>query len=302
MKLFAGRMAVILPFLVILIIPCSGQNLDNSLLWKISGKGLKKPSYLFGTFHLLNDAYLPAKLPEVLQIFGKADGIVVEMVIDSPSLTKARAHMLMFDKKLSALLDSNAYRLLAVEVQQTLGLDLSAFEHIKPAALSMILSLKYVQTSQADHLQYSGRPLDVFFADEGKRNGKTIHAFETQEEQMQLLLTRLTPEVQAVQLMEMVTFKEKTQEIQERITENYLQQNLQAIYDLSREIEKEMALSAVDAEAMITGRNRKWAAKLPALLEKGTQFIAVGALHLPGPDGLIELLRNQGYTVTAVQP
>lgn len=279
--------------------PLQAQKLDNSLLWEISGNGLSKPSHLFGTYHLLNDGYLADEQPHVLDVFKKADGVVVEVVIDTPAMMKAQMGMIMPDKRLSALLDSAQYQLVKAELQATMGIDLAMLEQIKPIAISVMLSMTYAAGLPIVS-RYSGRPLDRFFADEGKSSGKTVAALETIEEQMDVLFNHFSAEDQAAILLEFVVMKERGQQITRDIVDRYLEQNIAALDDIAQQTSKEMpawgSMDYINAD-----RNKRWIEKLPEILKSGNRFIAVGALHLPGEQGLIQLLRKKGYTVKPIK-
>lgn len=279
--------------------PVFGQKLENSLLWEISGKGLSKPSYLYGTYHLLNDSYLPQKNPKALEAFKKADGVVVEMILDTSASIKIQMGMVMFDNKLSSLLDSSEYQLVKTELQETMGRDIAMFEQVKPMAIAMMLTIVLASTTSPELANYSGQPLDQFFTEEGLRTGKKVQPFETAEEQVDILFNHFTLQQQVEILVETITMKGKSVEGQKEIMANYFAQNIEALYKVNERLIKETP-SWGSMDFITTDRNKRWMEKLPDILKSGNQFIAVGVLHLPGPDGLIDLLRKQGYTVKAV--
>jgi uncharacterized protein YbaP (TraB family) len=285
-------------FLLGILKPLQAQKLENSLLWEISGNGLSKPSFLFGTYHLLNDGYLGAEQPRVLDAFKKADGVVVEVVIDTPAMMKAQMGMVMPDNRLSNLLDSAQYQTVKAELQAAMGIDLGMLEQIKPIAISTMLSMAYTAGSPVLS-RYSGQPLDQYFAAEGKRSGKTVAALETIEEQVDVLFNHFSLKEQADILVEMVTTKERGQQINREIIDSYIAQNISGLDEIEQQTQKEMpawgSMDFINAD-----RNKRWMEKLPAILKSGNRFIAVGALHLPGEQGLIQLLRKQGYTVKPI--
>lgn len=275
------------------------QALENTLLWEVSGKGLSKPSYLFGTYHLLNNEFLDKKQPKALDCFRKSEGVVVETVIDTPSMMKAQMHMVMFDNKVSALLDTAAYRILKKDIQTIMGVDVALLEQMKPMALATILTIGYAKDTNPELAEYKGKPLDQYFATEGTKEGKQVHALETVEAQMTMLFDHYTLQEQAAQLSEMLLKKDLSLRIQKDVTRYYLEQNLQKMYEVSEQTKKDMP-SMSNMDYLTVNRNKAWMNQLPAMLQSGSQFIAVGALHLPGPDGLIDLLRKQGYVVKPV--
>ena len=273
---------------------------DNGLLWEISGKGLTKPSYLFGTFHLLNDSYLPQKQALALEKFQQADGVVVEIVPDTPAMMQAQMKMLMPNNRLSNLLDSTEYSLIAAEVKQHMGMEITALEQIMPMGLSIFFTIVYSKEVIPILENYTGVPLDIYFGQTGQATGKTVTALETVGEQFDLLFGKFTPEEQADQLVEMIQKREIARSTLQEIADNYLQSDLQGILDVSERMQKEMPAYG-SMEYITTDRNKKWMEKLPALLQQGSLFIAVGALHLPGKEGLIDLLRKAGYSVKPVR-
>lgn len=271
----------------------NGQNLEKSVFWEITGKGMKKPSYLFGTYHVVNASYLD-EVPKVKQAFSGADQVTVEMVLDSSKLQAMGIMALMPDKKLSGMISKEDYDLVAEEVKAIMGVDLAMFDQLKPISISVLLTLMYIRQDQAEMLaKYTGAPLDIYFASEGKSKGKKVNTFETMEEQMKILYDGETPEKQAEHLVAFVKSKDEMKATQKELTDHYFNGNLNAMYALSEKYADEMG----DLTYILDDRNVRWMEMLPGLLKDGSQFVAVGALHLTGKKGLITMLRSAGYTV-----
>ena len=283
-----------------LSVPLFGQQSENSLLWEISGNGLAKPSYLFGTYHVLNDGYLSQKNPAALAAFQKADGVVVEVVLDTASMMRAQIGMLMPYNRLSQLLDSAGYQLVKAELLQTAGMDIAAFEQVKPMAIATMLTIAYTTAAAPELSVYTGQPLDRFFASNGAATGKKVQAFETLDEQIDMLFNHFSQSDQALLLVDFIKIKARAIEAQKSLTQYYFSQDIQALYELNEKLMAEMPAWG-NMDFITTDRNKRWMEKLPAMLSEGNRFIAVGALHLPGPGGLIDLLRQQGYTLKPVK-
>ena len=83
---------------------------------------------------------------------------------------------------------------------------------------------------------------------------------------------------------------------QATLLNHYLSKDLKSLYEFSESMPKDFG----DSDFLLKDRNEKWVQVIPELMRKQSQFIAVGALHLPGPDGVISLLQKQGYTVKPV--
>lgn len=131
---------------------------------------------------------------------------------------------------------------------------------------------------------------------------RPVIGLETTEDQIHLLLNMQTLERQADLLICMVKNPELLKEQMDELQTAYHAQDIDALREL---YEKEMPddpcpSTEEEKNAMNGDRNRKWLEKLPAIMEEKSSFIAVGCLHLPGEDGIIEGLRNLGYRVEAV--
>lgn len=111
---------------------------------------------------------------------------------------------------------------------------------------------------------------------------------------MQILFDHDPVEEQAKQLVEFIKSKDDMIKAQSDLIKMYLNQDLSGMYRLYRKYQKQFG----DATYLLDDRNEKWIEKLPGRIEKGNQFIAVGAMHFTGDKGLIKLLRKKGYTLT----
>lgn len=274
------------------------KNSEKSLLWKISGNGLKQPSYLFGTYHLLGDKFL-SEVPEVQQPFAEAKGVVVELVLDSARMVSVMMQKaIMTNHTLSSLLSPSDFHLVDSVLRGLSGYELKTFDMFKPAQVSMMLMLFQAQKENGAELQkYAGTPLDVHFANVAKKNGTPVTALETMEQQFDMFFNHFTVEEQAKQLVELVKQDDTTAKFSVEMTRLYFEKD---VMKLGKLMESYPAELTGNMDYMLKDRNVNWMKTLPDLMKGGSQFIAVGAGHLPGENGLIALLRKQGYNVTAV--
>lgn len=287
---------LVLLFLCSAVASAGRAQSDSALLWKISGRDLPEPSYLFGTYHLLTDSYFNT-LPETVEPFKAAKGVVVETVIDSSRIGGLAGLMLMPDKKMSQLLSTEDFKLVSDELTVAVGVGLSQLDQMKPFTISMLMILSYAQRGNAATLaRYPGKPMDYFVAASGKRQSKKVTQLETMEEQFELLYNAFSIEEQVRQLVAIVNQKELAATSQVRLLELYLAKDLGGLHTYAESMPKDFG----NSDFLLKNRNEKWMRALPALMKKEAQFVAVGALHLPGPDGLLPLLRKAGYTVTPV--
>ncbi len=138
-------------------------------------------------------------------------------------------------------------------------------------------------------------PMDSYFQQQAVKQGRKVIGLETMEDQLQALYGQYTLERQAEMLARYVREKDKNRAEMQSMTLCYQNQDLACLQKLLFSTEnyrpEEMA-------ALIDKRNLKWMEKLPVLMETSPVFVAVGAGHLVGENGLVSLLRKQGYTLT----
>ncbi len=287
---------IVFVFLIIVTTEKLHAQNENSLFWEVSGNGLQKPSFLFGTYHLLNSGYLET-IPKVKAAFENADGAVVETELDSSMMMKMMFLMVMPDKKIADLLNEKDYALVSKEVQESTGASMDMMAQFKPTFITLMLTLAYNQKINGDRLnQYGGHPLDSYFATAMRKKNKPVGTFETMEEQISLIFDHDPVEKQAEQLVEFVKMKKELTGVQSDLLNLYIREDLHGLFRLYQKYEEQFG----DTAYLLDNRNVQWMGKLPDFLSKGNQFIAVGALHFTGEKGLIKLLREKGYNVKAL--
>lgn len=269
----------------------------KALLWKVSGNGLQEPSYLFGTYHLLNDGFL-SEIPEADAPFKKAKGVVVEMVFDSSKLVSIAMMGVMRDNKISNLMSAEDFKLVSDKFEKISGMTLKTMDMFKPAQVNaMMVLLESQKLNETLLSKYKGLPLDLHFAIAGKKQGKVVTPLETMEEQITMLFDHFPVEEQARQLVEYVKNSDTMAKTHVELANLYVQKDIGGLLKIIESYPSELT---GNVDFMLKDRNVKWAKVLPALMSSGSQFIAVGAGHLPGKDGLIALLKQAGYDVEPV--
>ena len=292
------KLLLLVPILVFLF---SGILLaQDTFFWKISGNGCKKSSYLFGTYHLLNDEYLQ-KYPKVLKQFEKAQAVLVESEIDSARLLQlSMKAMMMDDETLPNLMSLEQHEMLLKEVSAVLpGAPALAVNRFKPSALLTILSLHYTRLALPELDQYSGIPMDGFFTQVAHANGKKVIGLENAEETLQLAFDYTSLQEQANQLVKFLD-RDKDVILKEHrlIADTYLDPNFDKMEAVNQTYFLEYGEEYMTS--LLNNRNTSWMPAIEASIKSDPSFIAVGAAHLVGEDGLIELLRQQGYKVEPV--
>lgn len=295
-----NRLSKILSIFCLLFIITAGQtdaqNSEQSLLWEISGNGLEQPSYLFGTFHLLQDEFLETK-PKVLEKFNASEQIMVEVEIDSSQLQQLSMMAIMQDDLISNHLSEDEEQILSEALVSLMGVGLQQVDRLKPMALSATISLLQYQMFLGEELtQYKGEPIDQWFASEGRRAGKELVFFETMEEQMNLIFNSMPVSEQADLLVGYLEDEEGTEELIRRLFDCYVNEDITCLEQIGDDMYEEMPATT----AFLDVRNENWMQQIPSLIVTKPSFIAVGALHLTGEQGLIAMLQREGYRVEAV--
>ncbi len=280
-------------------------SVNAQILWKISGNDAKNASYILGTHHVAPLSMLDsiAGFAEALQ---EADAVAGE--IDMANMAANAQNLMGYmlapaDSMLTTVLTPAQADSLTSVLKRYMGPEISAtqFAPLKPAAVMTQLAMleTMVNFPEAAQQLAAGKQLDSEVQDRAKALGKEVIAFETAQEQMSLLMGAPIAQ-QAEQLMEAVrqSLSGKAAESARKLAEAYTGQNLGALAEL---IFSEEEMEIEDVERLIFARNHNWVKSLKALLPKKSLLIAVGAGHLPGSEGLIKLLKSEGYTLTPVK-
>ncbi len=270
--------------------------LQAQLLWEISGNQLQAKSYLFGSHHLVPITFLDS-VAGIYPAFNSCKNVVGEIILDDLSVVQKmqQAAVITSGRTTKDLLTAEQYAVCDSVLTSTLGMGLAQLQFFKPAMVENIYVLTVYEKYFPKDEDFQ---VDTYFQKVGKKSGKRLFSLETVEEQIRLLLDSKTLEEQAASLYKTLTSTEYIVEQVKQLNACYLKQDLECLLAMSN---ADSMMSADERWAMIDARNLRWAEQLPAQLEKGGNFIVVGALHLAGDNGLIALLRKQGYKVKPVK-
>lgn len=266
---------------------------NNTLLWRISGKNLTRPSYLFGTIHMLcaDDIQLSPSLKKAIQ---SSDRVYLELDMDNmfEMLTVMGKMKMRNDTTLADLLTEAEYEKVKefFKTHQTL-LPFSVLEKYKP----MLAASTLMQASLDCKKQIA---MEQLVMKEAKSAGKGIRGLETMAYQMSIF-DSIPYQVQAKQLLQYVESYGKENESREfeELTKAYREQQLDKLEALTTK--EDMGISNF-TEILLYRRNRDWAKKMAEMMAEHSLVVAVGAGHLPGEQGVISLLRKAGYTVEPI--
>lgn len=267
------------------------ENDSSSLLWEISGKKVKSPSYIFGTMHIIpNEDFL---FPESLKSKVKKSDVLV-MEIGGLSEQMKAMNMMMLDSgsmfdyfneaQQDSIFDYTEEHLGFSEEQMKM-----AFGKMKPFVLMQLFTKEAFGNNPASY--------EMTLEQIAKSEEIEVQGLETIEEQMGFI-DKLSPEEQVNMIMETLRSEDKGMSQTRELIDIYLTQDIEKIYQYT--ITSDMSSPEFEEEFLVK-RNKAWIKPIRKLIKKNKSFIGVGAAHLGGPDGVIQLLKNEGYTLTPVK-
>lgn len=274
-------------FVVILFISQLGFSQEHSLLWKIEGRELTKPSYLFGTVHALckDDFELKPKIERELQM---AEKLVLEVNLADPKEMMKAQQLMMSEKTISSQLNTQQKIELDSLLKITFGMTLQQMDKMSPALLVSMISMKALPCSMGDL-----RMFEMELLQRSSKNKLSVEGLETIEEQMEIL----TKVSSMPELIKQLHQQEEYKAIFAEIVKAYKAEDLKKLEEL---INDERFQNKETEGIILNNRNTNWIPKMEKLMADSSCFFAFGAAHLLGDKGVIQLLKGEGYTLTPV--
>ncbi len=266
------------------------QDVESSLLWKIEGNGLSKPSYVFGTIHLI--------CPDDFKMFDAAktaltesDVVYLELDMDEPGfMGKMQQHMMNPGmKNFSSDLKPEDKEKIDTFFKENFGTGLDQLGIMKPFALMSMMYTKYLDCSAIE--SYEGTITKL-----AAENEKEVKGFETVEFQMGLF--DKIPQEEMIQWLVDGTDIQKNKDLFAGLVEAYLSKNTDNLYKYILKSSPEFATYEDD---LLVNRNKNWVPIIKEVSQDQSMFIAVGSGHLGGKEGVLALLKKEGYTVSPVK-
>lgn len=271
-------------------------NANAQIFWKISGNGLTKPSYLFGTHHLIEKEQIQ-NFSKALDICKGADVVVGEIPTadTSGNQMKMMQGSVMQGATCKDLMNAEDYTLVDNEFKQLMGAGLDQLGSMKPMMLNTIYGVMYY--FRINNLTKQPESIDDFFQKTALENGKKVLAFETIEQQIDILFNKIPLKRQAEILVADIKEKDKGLEDLKKLNKLYLAGDLVEAEKLDKD---DTTMTQAERNMLIADRNNNWMKQIPEFIKNQQCFIAVGFLHLAGESGLIAQLKKNGYKVEAV--
>jgi len=268
-----------------LLIMLSNLTNSQSLLWKITGKGLKEPSYLYGTIHIQDKRAFEFD-DTVLTILKSCKAYAMELNPENINPEELKKFMIMKKYTLKDLLSSEEYNKLDKYLKEKTGSGVFIFNKTKP----FFIQSQLMQMSMQKDMD---KALDLYFLNLAKENNMEILGIEKLKEQLEAV-DKISLKEQAKMLME--SLNDTSNAKFEKLLNAYRLADLNKLSELM----KDTSLPQNFEEAFLIKRNKRMAKRISKFIKKQSTFNAIGAAHLPGEKGVINLLRKKGYKVEAI--
>ena len=268
----------------------AGAAQQTGILWRIERTGVQ-PSYLLGTVH--SDDQRVLQLPSIIrEKLRHADSFVAELKMDPFSAQElGRLMFLPAGQTLPSLIGSARYQKCLPLLAQY-GIPAATAEKMQPWAVSVTLSMPKSRT---------GMVLDQQLYQDAEMQGKQTYGLESNREQI-AVFESFSLQQQIMILDDALAEFDRLPMLFDELLHYYLQRDLTGLERISEKYMQQgnHQIAKIFKQKALLDRNYLMVRRMQVRLLEGNSFIAVGALHLPGDEGILRLLEKEGYKVTAV--
>lgn len=266
-----------------------GQKSESSLLWKISGNGLKEPSYLFGTIHITCDATLADKVKTALD---KTQQLCLELDMDDPTMQVEMMNSMMMQNgvTMKSLAKPEDFKAVDAFLTANVGFSAEMLNTVKPF---MVTAMLYPKMLNCEMQSVEAELIKI-----AKAQNEEVIGLETVGEQL-AVFDAIPYQEQMNELV--ITAKDNMQRDKAELAEMmtlYKSENVEAMIAFTEKSPN--AMTSKYSDVLLKKRNQNWISRMTAIATNKPTFFGVGAAHLGGKDGVIALLRKAGFTVEAV--
>lgn len=263
---------------------------DKGILWQISKNG-QKSGYVLGTIH--SDDPTVTTLPaQVQRAFDESSSFTAELDLNIASMLQAQMYLLLpGNQSLQKILGKRRYNQ-CVSLMRGYGVPEMMVDRMKPWAIAAQLSMPKPT---------SGLFLDLKLYQMAKQKDFKLYALETAQEQLGVF-EAMTERQQKIMLDQAIKDHPQMPHKISSLIHYYIKRDLRGLqaYSETELLRTDPAIREIMQSKLIVDRNQRMVARMQPQLLDGNAFIAVGALHLPGNQGILQLLVDRGYMVKAV--
>ncbi|KAA2243466.1 TraB/GumN family protein [Chitinophaga agrisoli] len=275
----------------ILLQACKEKPAPSSLLWRVTGNGLTQPSYLFGTVHVLSsrDSIFP---PTVIRALHDCRQLSLEAGVDDSIDRKALLKLALGPEGYSykRLFTAERYEKLKQFFQTRMNIDIAKLDRLKPGHIYTMASVELLAPEKSHPFR-----MDMDLLKKARSGHMPVKHLERAEDVI-TTLNSLPDSLTATVMMYIVCYPDFIKDQFKQALAAYREQDIEQLYRLGRgnwQVDK--------TSPVMEGRNHKWIPVMRQQMQEAPTFFAFGCGHLGGPEGVVKLLRQQGYTVEAVR-
>lgn len=277
----------LIPVIVICMVG-SAVGQESSLLWKVSGNGLEKESYLFGTIHIIckSDFIMDDRIATA---FESAEQLILELDMSDPELQLKMQQVSLNPgmKNIQSEMEESMANSLNEFLLKNYGAGLAQLGVLKPFVLSSMVMLKALPCAEVESYE-------TFFTSKAGDAGIPVVGLESVEFQVGIF-DQIPQDLQINELGKMLAKDYSQSEFQSMISA-YLAEDIMAL----DQVMSSSGMMADYRSILLDERNKTWVPKIAEAMKNNAVFVAVGAGHLGGEFGVIPLLREAGYTVEPI--
>lgn len=284
------KLWIVFLFSICLMQSIAQSNKANALLWEISGNGLQQPSYLFGTIHMIcKEDFTISELAK--QTFNTSKQVYLELDMDDPQLQSVMMGLMQLPGKesLKNKLGESNFNKLDSFLKKEMNMNLAVFDGFKPMLVMSLLAQRLLSCAAMESYEMN-------FVKMASEQKKELLGLERVEDQVGVF-DAIPDSLEIRSIMNMVNDFESQKKEFTRMSSLYKAQDLESLYQLMAQSPEMMG----SQELLLDRRNRNWIPIMESAMKKSSTFFAVGAGHLGGSQGVLELLRKQGYKVKPIQ-
>ena len=277
-------------FTMMMVSPAVADEFSQGLLWEVSGRNAQ-PSYVLGTIHS-DDSRVTSIPAPVQSVMARANSFTAELDLNLASMLDAQMQMMLPpDQELKDIIGAQRYDR-AVDLMTNYGMPEMLVARMKPWAIAAQLMMPKPTT---------GVFLDLKLFQDAQARGIKTYGLETAAEQMGAF-EGLNKQQQIALLDQSLREYKNMPAMIQKLISLYLARDLEGLQRYSEEqMQKgDRQLAQAMEKHLINNRNQRMVDRMQARLQEGNAVIAVGALHLPGEDGILRLLQNRGYKLRAI--
>jgi uncharacterized protein len=267
----------------------NAQSNEKSLLWKISGNGLTESSFLYGTIHITCDATLPTK---AINAMNQTSQLCLELDMDNESMQMEMMSKMMMkdDVTMESLASVEDFKIVDEFLKKNIGFPATMVSTLKPFMVSAMLYPKMIDCPT--------QSVEGELVKMAKEQNEEIIGLETVSEQLDIF-DAIPYQEQMNELIKTAKsdLKKDAKELQEML-KIYKSEDISALIEFTKNSEN--AMTSKYDDLLLNNRNANWILRIEKIAKEKATFFGVGAAHLGGTLGVLNLLRKKGYTVEPV--